>query len=87
MAEQSLEYSLSSLNPSFFNNYDTIIDKLSKVHALIHVALSEHFSQCDRLIVHEYLSTLEDLVIQTKEVVNETLIRLEKEIVINLAKR
>jgi hypothetical protein len=86
MAKQSLEYSLSSLNPSFFNNYDTIIDKLSKVHALIHVALSEHFSQCGQLIVYEYLSTLEDLVLQTKEMINETWMRLENEIVINLAK-
>jgi hypothetical protein len=67
MAKQSLEHSLLPLNPPFLDNYDLVIEKISKAHALASVALSEHFFQCDHSIMHEYLSLLEDLIDETKK--------------------
>lgn len=79
MAKQSLEHSLSSLNLSLdSDSYDALTDCLAKAHALAHVALAEHFVCCDYSIVHDYLSVLEDLILQAKQQL-ETLWKNRKE--------
>lgn len=66
MAKHSLEHQLSSLNLSI-HSYDLLYHSLGQAHALVHVALSEHFQSCKNSIVHDYLCLLEEIILKAKD--------------------
>ena len=71
MAKPSLEHSSLSLNLSLDSHHDSLLDCLSKAHALVYVALSEHFASSGSLIIHDYLSVLEDFILKAKALFEE----------------
>lgn len=65
MAMHSLDHQLQSLNISI-NFYDSLFQWIEKIHALVHVAISEHFISCDHSIIHNYLLSLEDSILSMR---------------------
>jgi hypothetical protein len=76
MAKHSLEYSSSSLNLSI-NSYDLLIDNLNKACALAKVALSDHFTTCEQLVIYCYLSMLSDLLTDVRQIFDEMWMEVE----------
>lgn len=70
MAKQSLEYSLSSLNPSL-NSYDLLCENLDRAYALSCVALSDEFFTNEQLVIHSYLSLLSELIFNIRQAFEE----------------
>jgi hypothetical protein len=70
MAKPSLDYSLSSLNPSI-DSYDLLNEYLDRAYALVRVALSDQFVMCEQLVIHSYLSLLADLLLNMRRTVEE----------------
>lgn len=70
MAKQSLDYSLSSLNPSL-DSYDLLNEYLDRSYALVCVALSDQFVMCEQLVIHSYLSLLADLLLSMRRIIEE----------------
>lgn len=65
MAKHSLDHQLQSLNISI-NFYDSLFQWIEKAHALVHVALSEHFASCEHSIIHNYLLSVEDAILSMR---------------------
>ena len=68
MADHILDHYFSSSNLSL-DSYDLLNQCLSQAHALAHVALLENFGSCERFVIHSYLSTLEDLILKSKSII------------------
>lgn len=70
MAKHSLDYSLSSLNPSL-DSYDLLNEHLDRAYALVCVALSDQFVMCGQRVIHSYLSLLADLLLSVRQIIEE----------------
>jgi hypothetical protein len=70
MAKHSLDDSLSSLNPPL-DSYELFNEYLDRAYALVHVALSEQFAACEQLVIHNYLSLLDELLLRMRQVFKE----------------
>jgi hypothetical protein len=64
MAESSVSDFASLINQQI-EVQEILSSRLSKIEALLHVALDDHFLDCSKNTQYEYLYTLSDLVYQS----------------------
>ena len=70
MAKHSLDYFSQSLNSSL-DSHELFNEYLDRAYALVRVALSEEFATCEQLVIHNYLSLLDDLLSNMRQVFKE----------------
>jgi hypothetical protein len=78
MAKHSLDYSLSSLNPSL-DSCDLFNEYLDRAYALVRVAISKEIATCEQIVIHHYLSLLDDMLLNMRHVFKEVRQKIERD--------
>lgn len=66
-------YDLSCLIKRYTSSQETLSENLSKIYALLHVALSGNFAEQPEEIIHDYLWAVQGLIEQSKDLGNQVL--------------
>lgn len=74
MATGILSENPTAINPQI-DHHDTFLGHLSKIQAMVDVALSDHFLESSRETVHDYLWILSDLLPETRKLGEKLIIQ------------